>query len=408
VTEAEAKRVEADRLGALELPVDALAGIHSERARRHLGFSGRRLGDYGELVRALARVKQAAARANRAAGRLGAREADAIETACQTLAAGQAAEALGVDPLAGGGGIAVNMNVNEVIAGLARRAGVVLDPKRHVNASQSTADVCHTAQRLAVLERWGALAPALAELVGALRAQAEAGRAVPTIARTCLRDGLATTLGTLFEGHAAALARRSEALRRSIDALRAVNLGGTVIGSGEGAPAAYRERVLGELATLCGLALSPRASLYDAAQNADDLGAVSAELAALARELIKLAGDLRLLASGPATGFGEIDLPPVIEGSSFFAGKSNPVVPETLLHCAFQVLGCDRAAQAALEHAELHLNVFEAVAAVNVLDALSMLARAVPHAAACVRGLHADAERCREHAERAHATEGPV
>ncbi|HTY16269.1 MAG TPA: lyase family protein [Myxococcota bacterium] len=402
MSEARATRVEADRLGSLELPADALAGIHSERALRHLGFSGRRLADYPELVRALALVKRAAARANRAAGQLGAREADAIEAACQALAAGEAAEALAVDPLAGGGGIAVNMNANEVIAGLARRAGVVLDPKRHVNASQSTADVCATAQRLAVMDRWDALAPALAALVSALGAQAEAGRAVPTIARTCLRDGLATTLGTLFEGHAEAVARRSEALGRGVDALRAVNLGGTVIGSGEGAPTAYRERVIGELAALSGRALAPRASLYDAAQNADDLGAVSAELAALARALVKLGSDLRLLASGPATGFGEIELPPVIEGSSFFAGKSNPVVPETLLHCAFQVLGCDRAAQAALERAELQLNVFEAVVAVNVLDALAMLARAVPHAAACVRGLHADAERCRSHAEHAH------
>ena len=405
MSDAEAKRVEADRLGTLELPAGALTGIHTERARRHLGFSGRRLADYPELVRALAQVKQAAARANRAAGRLGEREAAAIEAACGALAAGEGADALDVDPLAGGGGIALNMNVNEAIAGVARRAGVALDPKRHVNASQSTADVCHTALRLAVRERFDALAPALGELEEGVRAQAEAGRAVPTIARTCLRDGLATNLGTLFEGHAEALARRRAALARCVDALRAVDLGGTVIGSGEGAPPAYRERVLGELAALSGRALAPRASLYDAAQNADDLGSVSAELAALARALIKVAADLRLLASGPATGFGEIELPPVIEGSSFFAGKSNPVVPETLLHCAFQVLGCDRAAQAALERAELHLNVFEAVVAVNALDALGMLARAVPHAAACVRGLWADTERCRSHAQRALAVE---
>ena len=395
-------RVEQDRLGTLELPADGLAGIHSERALRHLGFSGRRLADYPELVRALAQVKRAAARANRAAGVLDAREAAAIEAACEALESGAHAAALAVDPLAGGGGIAVNMNVNEVIAGLASRGGVPLDPKRHVNASQSSADVCHTAHRLAVLERGSALAASLAGLVAALREQAAAGRELPTIARTCLRDGLATSAGALFGGHADALARRSGALARSVEALCAVNLGGTVIGSGEGAPPAYREVVLGELAALCGRALTRRASLEDAAQNADDLGAVSSELAAIARVAIKLAADLRLLASGPATGFGEIELPPVIEGSSFFAGKSNPVVPETLLHCAFQVLGCDRAAQLAVERGELHLNVFEAVAAVNVLDAMAMLARAVPHAAACVRGLRFDVGRCRSHAAGAH------
>ena len=394
-------RIERDRLGALELPADALAGIHSERALRHLGFSGRRLADYPELVRALAQVKRAAARANRAAGVLPPREAAAIEAACEALESGLHAEALAVDPLAGGGGVALNMNANEVIAGLARRAGVPLDPKRHVNASQSSADVCQTAHRLAVLERGSALAAALADLVAALREQAAAGRDLPTIARTCLRDGIATNAGALFAAHAEALARRSDALALAVDALRAVSLGGTVIGSGEGAPAAYREVVLVELAATSGRALTRRPSLEDAAQNADDLGAVAAELAALARAGIKLGADLRLLASGPATGFGELELPPVIEGSSFFAGKSNPVVPETLLHCCFQVLGCERAAQLAVERGELQLNVFEAVAAVNVLDAMAMLERAIPCAACCVRDLRFDAERCRAHAARA-------
>src|SRR5206468_3383568 len=140
---------------------------------------------------------------------------------------------------------------------------------------------------------------------------------------------------------------------RAVDALRAVSLGGTVIGSGAGAPARYRERVVPILAAVTGRALVQRDDLPDALQNSDDIGAASAATALLAEGLIKVAQDLRLLASGPQGGFGEIELPHVMEGSSFFAAKQNPLIPETVLQCAFQVLGCDRTVQAAAEHAEL-------------------------------------------------------
>jgi aspartate ammonia-lyase len=134
----------------------------------------------------------------------------------------------------------------------------------------------------------------------------------------------------------------------------------------------------------------------DALQNSDDIAAVSAQLALLAQALIKIAQDLRLLASGPQGGFGEINLPHVQAGSSFFAGKQNPVIPETVLQCAFQVLGCDRAVQAAVEHGELYLNVFDGLAAVNVLDAIELLTGAVDRfETRCLHGLRANEERCR-------------
>ncbi len=145
-----------------------------------------------------------------------------------------------------------------------------------------------------------------------------------------------------------------------------------------------------------------RRNLYDAAQNTDDLAAVSAQFGMLAEVLIKVAQDLRLLGSGPEGGFGEIILPAVQEGSSIFPGKINPVIPETMIQCCFQVLGCERAARMALEHGELNLNVFEGAATANVFDAIEMMKRSIAlFTERCVIGIAANRKRCRKLASRA-------
>lgn len=397
-------RIERDALGEVEIPDHALWGIQTARAVENLSFSGRRLGACRPYVRALGLVKRACARANADAGVLPGDLARAIDAGCAALASGELGDHLIADLLGGGGSIGVHVNVCEVIANVAneslgRRRGEYdpVDPKRHVGASQSTADVCHTALRLAILEEGGGLVAALSTLAASLEAKvAELGH-VPTLARTCLQDALPTTQALLFVGHAALVRRRLTELARSVDALRAVALGGTVIGTGEGAPQRYRERVVSFLAALASTPLRSHPSPADALQNGDDVAAVSAHLALLAHGLLKIASDLRLLASGPRGGLGELTLPHVQEGSSFFADKSNPVVAETLMQCAFQVLGCDRAVQAAAERAELHLHVFDGLAAVNVLDAVGLLARAVAlFDERCVRGLRANEARCHE------------
>jgi len=400
----DATRVERDAFGELALPADALYGIHTARALRNLSFSRRSLGSCAPYARALGVVKGAAARANGDAGVLAPELARAIEVAASQISSGTFDRALVADLLGGGGSIAVHMNVAEVIANLAseslggrRGEYVPVHPKRHVNASQSTADVCHTALRLAILERSGVLLAALETLAASVDAKISELGHVPTLARTCLQDALPTTLALLFSGHAALVRRRAAELAHSLEALRAVTLGGTVIGSGEGAPERYRERVVPLLAARAGVELRRHPSPCDPLQNGDDVGAVSAQLALLAHGLAKIAQDLRLLGSGPRGGLGELALPHVQEGSSFFADKANPLVPETLLQASFQVLGCDRAVQAALEHGELHLNVFDGFAAVNVLDALELLSNAVLRFdEGCVRGLVANEARCRE------------
>jgi len=402
-------RVEKDLLGERAVPADALYGIHTVRAVENLGFSGRALANYPDYIRALATVKKAAVRANRDAHVIDARRQGAIERACDALIRGEHLAQFPVDMLAGGGGIAVNMNVNEVIANLAsedlggaRGSYEPVHPKLHVNASQSTADVCHTAVRMTVLGRWGGLRRGLMRCVEAFRDKAIELRPVVTISRTCLQDATPVSLGELFGGHAAAIARRAGELGQSVKPLAQINLGGTAIGSGSGTSTSYRRAILKRLNEIASHKFTLRPNLYDAAQNIDDLAAVSAELAMLAEVLIKVAQDLRLLSSGPEGGFGEIILPAVQEGSSIFPGKINPVIPETMLQCCFQVLGCERTTRLALERGELNLNVFEGAAAANVFDAIAMMERSIAlFVERCVSGIVANKERCNELASRA-------
>jgi aspartate ammonia-lyase len=402
-------RIEHDRLGEVSVPAAALYGIQTARSLENLSFSGKRLGDCPAYVRALAMVKKAAARTNRGAGVLDVRRARAIERACDSIIRGEHADQFPVDMLGGGGGIAVNMNLNEVIANLANltlgaRLGsyAPVGPKRDVNASQSTADVCHTACRLVMLAMWEELNTVLRQCAAALEAKSREFRPIATLARTCLQDAAPVSLGAIFGAHAAAVRRRAGEIDRAVSALTRVNLGGTAIGDGRGAPPAYRRAILGHLSAISGYRLALRGNLYDAAQNIDDLAGLCTALAMLAEVLIKIAQDIRLLASGPDAGFGEITVPAVQESSSFFAGKINPVVPETMLQCCFQVLGCERAVRLALERGELDLNVFEGAAAANVFDALGMMRRAIAlFTDRCIGGIAANRERCAELVSRA-------
>ena len=245
-------RIEKDLLGERAVPADALYGIHTVRAVENLGFSGRTLANYPDYIRALATVKKAAARANRDAHVIDARRQDAIERACDALIRGEHLAQFPIDMLAGGGGIAVNMNVNEVVANLANEhlgaahgSYLPVHPKRHVNASQSTADVCHTAVRMTVLDRWSGLRRTLRRCVAAFRAKAAELRPVITISRTCLQDASRVSLGELFGGHAEVVARRAAEIERSVRSLTRINLGGTAIGSGSGAPASIAARSSG-------------------------------------------------------------------------------------------------------------------------------------------------------------------
>ena len=365
--------------------------------------SGRTLGSMPVLVRTLGQVKVATARANRDAGVLGAEVARAIEIAAEPLIDGTFDPAdLPGDLLAGGGSIVVHLNVNELLT----RAGGV--EAADLTVSQSTADVCHTAHRLAVLDIGGQLIAAASQTIAELGMVADRFAAIPTLARTCLRDAMATPLSTVFAGAADALERRGAALAIAMEPLQQVVPGSTVIGRGDGAPASYRAAVVGHLAEVTGLAVVAHPSPASALQHGDDLAAVSSAVIHLSQPLLKLATDLRLLGSGPRGGFGEVVLPHVMEGSSFFAGKSNPVVPETVIQACLQIRGLDYTVQLATDRAELYLQVFDGLAAVDVIDEVALLTRSFELlSTAVLAGLAADEARCHELAAFAAPTKQP-
>ncbi len=280
--EGAASRIERDSIGELEVPARRLYGIGTVRSLSASSFSGRALRDYPLYVRALATVKKAAARANRDAQVITPKISDAIEAACDALIAGDYLNEFPVDVIAGGGGIAVNMNLNEVIANLANedlggeRGGYApIDPKLHVNASQSTADVCHTAAHIAILEKWIDLRAVMSDCVEVAHHKAVQFQTIQTIARTCLRDASVVALGESFGGYAAAIARRTEELDRTVATLRKINLGGTVMGDGNGAPAAYRRTVVGHLNNLAKHKLVLRARISSMRRKTSTISAPS-------------------------------------------------------------------------------------------------------------------------------------
>jgi aspartate ammonia-lyase len=397
-------RKETDSFGEMEMSNDVLYGIQTMRTIQNLSFSGRKLGQYPTYIEALAIVKKAAALANQEAGILDETSSKAIIRACDRLIEGDYYKHFPVDMLHGGGGIGTNMNINEVIANLANESFGIprgtyapVHPADDVNASQSTSDVCHTAIRLAIIKSFHSLSSELTHLIDALEEKVVEFYDVTTISRTCLQDGMRIQLGDTFSGYVQVIKRRLLSLEEATSKLHSINLGGTVIGSGVGAPKIYRRIVLAKLCEASGIEFSHRENLYDAAQNIDDLARVSSELRILASCLMKVAKDLRLLSSGPEAGFAEIQLPAVQAGSSFFPGKVNPVIPETLIQCCFQVIGCDSVVQSTVEHGELDLNVFEGAAGANILDAIGMLEKVLTtFTDKCIKGIKANYERCEE------------
>lgn len=368
-----------------------------------MGISGRSLGSCPPLLHGLALVKVAAARANGDTGALDPVLAEALVEAARSIGRGEIeATAFPADPLAGGGSIAVHMNVNEVLAALAGDAlgrphegADAVDPKAHASASQSTADVSHTAARLAVLDRATVLVMTTDRVVATLHDVADRFDSVTTLARTCPQDALAVPLSTIFRGAAEAISRHSAAMVDTLSSLHDVVIGTTVIGRADHAAAAYRSAVVDHLAFETGRPRRAHPNPASALQHGDDLVAVSAAVTQLTYPLLKLAADLRLLGSGPAGGFGEIVMGPVLDGSSFFANKRNPVVAETMMQACRQVRGLDHTVQLVAGRAELYLQVFDGLVTVDLLDEIKLLTQAIDRLDRFARhDLQADVERC--------------
>ena len=396
-------RTERDLLGEREVPAAALWGIHTLRSVDNFPLSGRRV--WPSLVHAYGLVKQACARTNRELGNLLGREAGAIEEAAAEMALGKLDDYIVVDALQGGAGTSLNMNVNEVLANralllLGRGLGeyAVIDPLDHVNMHQSTNDTYPTALKVAAIGSLRALEKAVIELQEAFQAKERELGDVVKVGRTEFQDAVLTTLGREMGAYAEAFTRDRWRIYKCEERLRVVNLGGTAIGTGLGAPRAYIFRAVDVLRELSGFGLARAENLVEATQNADVFVEVSGILKACASSLWKVCSDLRLLSSGPSAGLGEISLPPRQAGSSIMPGKVNPVVPEAVTQAAMQVIANDLAITLAASSGSLELNPFLPLVADALLGSLELLTSACRILAReCVSGLVANVEQCRAH-----------
>jgi fumarate hydratase class II len=393
-------RTERDSMGEVRLPAAARWGASTQRAVDNFPVSGQPVDP--ALVRALALVKGAAALENARLGVVDDDMAEAIAGAAAEVAAGRFADQFPVDVFQTGSGTSSNMNMNEVLAGLAsERLGRQVHPNDHVNASQSTNDVFPTAIHLAAVAAVDAdLVPALGRLAGALRAKQGQFAEVVKSGRTHLMDATPMTLGQEFGGWAQAVENGVERVRAVLPRLAELPLGGTAVGTGINAPAGFAAGAIARLAEQTGLPLTEARDHFEAQGGRDALVEASGMLRTVAVSLTKVANDLRWLASGPRTGLAEIRLPDLQPGSSIMPGKVNPVIPEAAAQVAAQVVGNDAAVAFAGAAGNLELNVMMPVMARNVLESIRLLASVSRLLAdSCVAGIEADEERCRAYAE---------
>ena len=394
-------RIEKDSLGEVEVPESAWYGAQTARAVANFPISGRK--PDCDFVMAHVRIKRAAAVANQQPEWLDARHADAITAACDRILAGEYLEEFVVDRFQAGAGTSHNMNSNEVIANLAnvalggeRGEYKPINPNDHVNMGQSTNDTIPTAIRLAALAKLPRLLNAVQMMAAEFARLGEQERDTVKSARTHLQDAVPTTLGREFNAYAFTLRRAQKRIEATRAALCEIGLGGSAAGTGLNCAPDYANKVAAELARLCAEPIRPAADLAAQMQSMGDVQALSSAIRDLALELIRISNDLRLLASGPRTGLGEIVLPPVQPGSSIMPGKVNPVMFEMLNQVCYQVLGQDAAVAAMTQAGQLELNVMMPALGSALFDAMDWLTNALNAATERnLQGLKIDRERCR-------------
>ena len=396
-------RLEHDLLGEREIPGAAYWGVHTLRAVENFPITGVPIGHFPELVKALAMVKQAAARANRKLGHLPRAKAEAIEQACDAIITGRYHDQFVVDAVQGGAGTSTNMNANEVIANLALELTGggkgdygALHPNNDVNMAQSTNDAYPTALRLAIILASAPLVRALEDLAYALKGKAVEFGDVLKMGRTQLQDAVPMTLGQEFDAFHATVKEDIARIRELVALFREVNLGATAIGTGINTDPRYAALAVEELGRISGQPMVLATNLVEATSDMGAFVLFSGLLRRIAVKLSKICNDLRLLSSGPRTGFAEIRLPAVQAGSSIMPGKVNPVIPEVVNQVAFLVIGHDLTVTLCAEGGQLQLNAFEPTIGFCILQSMRMLRAALDTLTKrCVAGIEADRERCR-------------
>ena len=392
-------RLESDSMGAIEVPEQHYWGAQTQRSIEYFPF-----GQAMPLavLHAFGALKAACAEVNMAKGKLSPELAALIVAAAEEVASGRLDAEFPLKVWQTGSGTQTNMNVNEVIANRAiEAAGGVLGskspvhPNDHVNLSQSSNDTFPAALHVAVaIELERTLLPAVEALRAALAAKAEAFAAIIKIGRTHLQDAVPLSLGQEFSGYGAQLDLALETIRASLPQVRQLAIGGTAVGTGLNAPSGFGEAVAARLAESLGLPFTSAPNKFQALAGHEPLAAAHGALTVLAGSLLKIANDIRWLASGPRCGLGELVIPENEPGSSIMPGKVNPTQAESLTMVAVQVMGNNTAVQLAASQGNFELNVFKPVIAHNVLESIELLAGGcTSFRAHCIEGLRANESR---------------
>ena len=403
-------REESDSLGTVRVPAEAYYGSQTQRALDHFTISRIRFAPY--FIANIALIKRHAASVNSSLGLLDANKADAIIKAAGMVMAGCFDDAFTVDVYQSGSGTTTNMNVNEVIATRAnelltgkRRTRFPVHPNDHVNLCQSSNDVFPTAIRItASLLIAGRLLPGLHRLQAALENKAQSFSHIKKIGRTHLQDAVVMTLGDEFSGYARQMHMAAERLEAVRKRLLALPLGGTAVGTGINAHESFASRVIDRIATETKIAFHEAENHFEAQACMDTEVEAMGVLKAVAVGIMKVANDIRWLASGPRCGLGEIRLPAIAPGSSIMPGKVNPVICEAVIQAAAQVIGKDAAVTYGGSGGFFEINLMQPMIAHNLFTAVEMLAEsALVLAGKCVDGIAANEARCAQNVKKSLA-----
>ncbi len=387
-------RIERDSLGELKVPANALYAAQTQRAIENFPISG--LKQYRAFIWSMAAIKRAAAQVNFDLGLFADRQvgtrlftgeeiAKAIMQAAEEVMAGQWDDQFVVDPFQAGAGTSHNMNTNEVIANRANQIlGFALDdpdkpvhPNDHVNMAQSTNDTIPTAIRLGCLWRLDELLDTLDDLAAAFRRKAREFDDIVKSGRTHLQDAVPIRLGQEFGAYARAIERAAEKIHQAAEGLRRLGIGGTAVGTGLNAHPEYHARMVSALENLTGLELETSDNLFESMQSMQDAVHFSGAIRTLAQDITRIANDLRLLASGPATGLSEITMPAVQPGSSIMPGKINPSIAEMVNQTMFQVMGNDLTVMLCGQAGQLELNVMMPIMGYNLFQSMDVTINAL-------------------------------
>ena len=379
----QSSRVDRDSLGNITVPANAYYGPFTTRAKQQYTVTGQTA--HICLIKAFVMVKRSAALANKSLRLLDGEIADAIIRSCDEILDGKFIDQFVLDSVNSGAGTAFNMNCNEVIANrslenLGKQKGEyeIISPNDHVNMSQSSNDTFPTAMHIAILLNSVELLSAIELVINTFSKKAEEFKDIVKIGRTHLMDALPVTLGNEFEEYAFSVERAKQMVTLAGKHLEYVGLGGTAVGTGANAPKGFRDSAIKNLSEITRLDLKPSENMFYSLQSKFEVSTYSSSLRNLALELIKIANDIRLMASGPVAGFSEILIPPVHAGSSIMPGKVNPSLAECLNMICFNVVGNDVSVAMAAQAGQLELNVMLPGMLKCVLDSMDMLKNFLP------------------------------